>query len=406
MTNADMNRNHNPNQVHLDDDGEGGRIEHFEFRDRTLHRLLNGVEREQRPLVVSDVLTQGAELLTRAGRHGDLEQFAAAVGRLDGESSRIVTAATDRFERIVLDAIEGMAASLQGDDGPLKPVLNRFDPSTKGNVIDLFREVITSTAATATRDAVKELAETTAETTEKLAKSVATLDRVAAAELARLDEASRGTAKGITHELTVESLLGDLVSVAGDGLDDVSTVLGLLGTKKGDKLITPNGGVPIVTEEKCSQRYSESKIRALLNESMANRGAKLAMMIVEDESKVPGNRPFHLIDRDKIVVVAEPVTLRLVYCLFRAKSVELAVASYSAEGDNLTATVEAIREHVDELERVLKRFRELKTEHTKAAKAIKQSESYAAEMATMLAESVSGIMAAIVELADSDQEAA
>ena len=351
---------------------------------------MSGVDREQRILVLADVLAQGAELLTRAGRHGDLEQFTAAIERLDGESSRIVTAATERFERIVVETIEGMAASLQGDDGPLKPVLNRFDPSAKGNVIDLFREVITSTAAKATKDAVKELAETTAETTEKLAKSVATLDKVAAAEQARLDEASRGTAKGITHELTVESLLGELVSVAGDGLDDVSTVPGLMGTKKGDKLITPDGGVPIVTEEKCTQRYSESKIRALLNESMANRGAKLGMMIVEDESKVPGNRPFHLIDRDKIVVVAEPITLRLVYCLFRAKSIELAVASYSADSDVLTSTVEAIHEHIDEIDRVLKRFRELKTEHTKAAKAIKQSEGYAAEMATMLADSSAG----------------
>ena len=37
-----------------------------------------------------------------------------------------------------METIGGMAASLQGDDGPLKPVLNRFDPAAKGNVIDLF----------------------------------------------------------------------------------------------------------------------------------------------------------------------------------------------------------------------------------------------------------------------------
>ena len=388
--------------VLLHGDGEGGRIDGFEFRDRTLHRLLEGVDAAQRPLIVGDVLAQGAALLVRAGSHGDLRQFAAAIERLDGESSRILTTATERFQRTVVESIESMASTLQGEDGPLQPVLTRFDPSVDGNLIDVFRDVITATAARATKEAVKELAETTAETTAKLAHSVAALEKVAAIEAARAAESDRGTAKGIAHELTVEALLGELVSVAGDGLDDVSTVVGLMGTKKGDKVITPFGGVPIVTEEKCTQRYSESKARTILDESMANRGAGLAMMIVEDESKVPGNRPFHLIDRDKVVVAAEPTTLRLVYCYFRARSIELAVTAYSTDADSLAPTVEAIREHVAELDRVIRRFRELKTEHTKAAKAVQQAERYAADMATWLADSTRGIMAAIDGLIDTD----
>jgi hypothetical protein len=392
-------------RIILDDDGEGGRLERFEFRDRTLHRLLQGVDPAQRSLIVAEVLAQGAALLARARSHGDLQQFAVAIERLDGESSRIIAAATDRFETTLVESIASMALSLQGSDGPLQPLLTRFDPSADGNLIDVFREMITSTAVRATKEAVKELAETTAETTERLAHSVAALDKVAAVEAARAAEAARGTAKGIEHELTVESMLGDLVSVTGDGLDDVSTVVGLAGTKKGDKVITPLGGVPIVTEEKCTQRYSESKARTILDESMANRGAGLAMMIVDDESKVPGNQPFHLIDRDKVVVVAEPVTLRLVYCYFRARSIELAASSYITDDELLAPRIDAIRGHVLELERVMKRFRELKTEHTKAAKALQQADGYAAEMATWLADSTRGITAAIDELvveADAD----
>ncbi len=402
MTHNDMNHHSYPSPIHLNDDGESGRIEQLDFRSRALHRLLAEVEDGQRSLVVADALAQGAELLARASHHGGLQQFATAVERLDGESSRIVVTATERFERIVEAALAGMAASLQGDDGPLAPVLDRFDPSTDGNVIDLFRDTISVTLAKATKAAVKELTDTTKDTMEVLAKSVATLDKVAAAEQARLIEAARGTAKGLEHEDRIESLLGELVAVGGDSLDDVSTVVGLAGSKKGDKIIVPRGGMPIVTEEKCTKRLSESAARALLEESMANRGAELAMLIVEDESKVPGHQPYYLIDDDKVVVTADRSTMRLVYTLFRAKSIELAKAAYTTDEDAIADVVGEIHRHVVDIKDNLDRFKLLRTEHTKAAKAIGQAQTYVDQMADGIADSVAGIMASIENLVDDD----
>src|SRR4051794_4990634 len=98
MTKADMINNTHPSPIYLYDDGEGVQIEHHDVRNRTLHRLLAAVEPGQRSLVLTDAIVQGSELLARAGRHGELEQLTAAVDRLDGESSRIVVAATQRFE--------------------------------------------------------------------------------------------------------------------------------------------------------------------------------------------------------------------------------------------------------------------------------------------------------------------
>jgi len=406
MTELDMNRQHNPIHIRLHEDGEGGCIERIDFRDRTLHRLLAAVDPEQRHLVIADVLAQGAELLARAGRHGDLEQFAQAVERLDGESSRIVTAATQRFEHIVERSLDGMAAALQGDESPLAPMLKRFDPAVQGNVIDFFRDTISVTAARATKAAVKELSEATAETMEKLARSVATLDKVAAAEQARLQEAARGTAKGLEHEDVIESLLGELVAAGGDGLDDVSTVMGLTGSKKGDKVITPRGGRSIVTEEKCTKRLSESAARALLDESMRNRGADLAMLIVEDESKVPGNQPFHFIDDDKVVVVADRATLRLVYAFFRVKAIELAATVYRANDDVVAEAAGAIHRFVVDIKDSLDRFKLLRTEHTKAAKAIGQAQGYVDQMADSIADGVAGIMSAVDGLVDTDLDQA
>lgn len=385
--------------VHLDDDGETGHIEHLSFRSRTLHRQLAGIDEEQRPLIVLDALDIGAEVLARAGRHGDLEQLTGAVERLDEESRRIVTATTEHVERTVEKNVLEMTASIQGENGPLAVLLQRFDPKVDGNVIDVFRDLVTATATKVTKQAVKDLAESTQDTMERLAKSMATLDKVAAAEEARLAEAQRGTAKGLDHEHDTESLLGELVAVAGDSLDDVSTVAGLDGNKKGDKTITPRGGCTIVTEEKCTARISESKARGLLDESMANRGASLGMLIVEDESKVPGNQPFHFIDDDKVVVVADRLALRLVYALFRAKAIELAKVACEADDAAVTEAVDTIRLLIEDIKRTIDRFRLLRTEHTKAAKAIGQASRYVDDISENLVDNVAEIMAVIDGLA-------
>jgi hypothetical protein len=392
--------------VSLVDDGETGQIQNLTFRSRNLHRLLTGLDDEQRPVVVLDALDVGAEVLTRAGRHGDLEQFAQAVERLDEESRRIVATTAEQVERTVAKTVLEMTATIQGENGPLATVLQRFDPKVDGNVIDIFRELVTTTATKATKQAVRDLAESTQETMDRLAKSMAILDKVAAAEEARLAEAQRGTAKGLDHEHDTESLLGELVAVGGDSLDDVSAFLGLQGTKKGDKTITPRGGCTIVTEEKCTARISESKARSLLDEAMANRGARLGMLIVEDEDKVPGNQPFHFIDDDKVVVVADRLSLRLVYALFRAKAIELAKVAYGAEGVAVAEAVESIRQLVDDIKRTIERFRLLRTEHTKASKAIGQAGRYVDEAAESIADDVAEIMAVIDTLATAEAKAA
>jgi hypothetical protein len=383
------------NNVTLADDGETGNIHYLTFRNRTLHRRLATAEESQRASIVLDALDIGAEVLARAGQHGDLDNLGQAVERLDQESKRIVAATVDHVDRTIEKIITEMAATIQGEDGPLATLLEKFDPGVDGNVIDLFRDLVASTATKATKQAVKDMAEASQDTMERLTKSLALLEKVAAAEQARLAEAANGTAKGLDHERDTESLLGELVAVGGDGLDDVSTVPGLLGTKKGDKRITPRGGCAIVTEEKCTVRLSESKARTLLEEAMANRDASLGMLIVEDATKVPGNQPFHFIDDDKVVVVAERLALRMVYALFRVKAIELAKVSCTADGGVIDEAVQTIRQLAEDIKRALERFRLLKTEHTKATKAIGQASKYADEAAETIADGVDEIMAVI-----------
>ena len=218
----------------------------------------------------------------------------------------------------------------------------------------------------------------------------------------------RAPPRGLDHEFDTETLLGELVSVTGDGLDDVSTVVGLEGTKKGDKVITPRNGCAIVTEEKCTTRMSESRLRAVLEAAMANRGAALGVIIVEDESKVPGNQPFHLIDDNKAVVVAARLPLRMVYALLRAKAIELARATSSVDDMLVVESVNTIRLLGEDIRRALDRFKLLRTEHTKATKAIGQAGHYVDELAETIASDVTEIMMTIdgLAIANDEQEAA
>jgi len=392
----------NETKINLNSDGESGRIDGLDFRSRTLHRQLADLDEPQRELVVRDVLDVGAEVLARASKHGDLQQLTSAVERLDTESQRIVAGTADQVQKNLDKAMVELAHSIQGENGPLATVLAKFDPAAQGNVIDIFRNLVADTAAKVTKESVKELAEATQDTVDKLNESVAALDRFAAVAAARAEEAQRGTAKGLDHEVTVEALLGEVL-LLGDSLEDVSTVPGLDGTKKGDKVITPKGGLRIVTEDKCTAKMTVQKIRELLAVSMSNRGAALAMYIAEDESKVPGNQPIYFIDDDKVVVVAERTTLRLAYALYRAKAIELAAKAYSTDNDEIADVVAEISDHVDAIQDTVKRFRDMKTELTKSAKATAKVQDYVDEMARNLAVGVTGILAAIDSLVIDDE---
>jgi hypothetical protein len=392
--------------VSLTPDGESVTVHELQFRSRSIHRQLSSVDEIDRNRVLLDILDVGAEVISRASHHGDLESLATAVEQLDLEAKRIVASTAQSVDQCIEKAISEMSLVFQGDDSPLSPILERFDPSVEGNLIDVFRDLVARSTAIATKRAVEEISSSTEESMDRLAKSLSALERVAAIEEARLAEATRGTAKGVEHEKDTESLLGELVGIGGDSLDDVSTVPGLDGSKRGDKTITPRGGSVIVTEEKCATRMSEAKIRTLLQDAMSNRGAELGMLIVDDESKVPGNQPFHLIDDDKVVVVAERLPLRMVYALFRAKSIERAKIAQTVDDAAIGESLTEIARLVEDMKRALDRFRLLRTEHTKASRAIAQAGKYVDETEEAIVEDVVNVMRLIDRLAVTQGDAA
>ncbi len=386
-----------PTVLSLTEDGETIMIHELRYRNRELHAVLSDMDEELRASVILDALDFGIDVLSRARQQGDLTELRHAIELLDIEAKRIVTSGKDDVDNHVEKAVRELSATLVRPDGPFAPLLRQFDANADGNVLDAIRQVITSVSTTVTKKAVEELSEATQDHVERLTQALDTLEKVAAVEEARLVEAQRGHAKGRDHELDVEALLGDIVT-PGDSIDDVSTVPGIMGSRRGDKVITPLGGCTIVTEETTKPKMSESKIAAMLDEAMANRGAQLGLFIVPDESHVPGRQPFHLIGSDKVAVVVDPLVLKAVYAYLRAKSLEMAKASCAADDSAILAALVTVRSLIDSMKGGLERFRLIRTEHTKASNAIGQARSYVNELEATIADAMTTTMTVIDKL--------
>jgi hypothetical protein len=158
-------------QVYLNDDGASGEVHRLQFENRTLHRLLSEAPADGRPGLARDALELGAEVLARLSYHGDLDQVAGAIDRLDAEGKRIIETTMTASDKVVSDTITNLREQLSAEDGPFADLVNQFNPAVEGNVVETFRDLVSSTIAKATRLAVNELAETTTDQVQSLTKS-------------------------------------------------------------------------------------------------------------------------------------------------------------------------------------------------------------------------------------------
>ena len=105
---------------------------------------------------------------------------------------------------------------LRAKDGPFVEFLSRFDPAGQDSVFDELRAFVTKEL----RRGIATITDADRRRMAILSESLSTLQAIAAAEEARVKEAAKGSLKGRDHEISTESILGDLLAVTGDGLDE------------------------------------------------------------------------------------------------------------------------------------------------------------------------------------------
>ena len=97
----------------------------------------------------------------------------------------------------------------------------------------------------------------------------------------------------------------------------------------------------------------------------------------------------------------------MVYALLRAKALSCKKVSSALDDAILTVeSIDTIRAHVEEIRRALERFKLLRTEHSKATKAIGQAGRYADEASEGIVSDVMEVMAVIDRLVINDGRAA
>jgi hypothetical protein len=213
-------------------------------------------------------------------------------------------------------------------------------------------------------------------------------------KLEELDaERERGTAKGRSFEELVAEAVDAIAAVQGDDCDAVGDLRGAAG-RTGDVVVAidacsgPARG-RIVFEVKNS-KLSKPRALAELDESMRDRDADFAVLVVPSEEKVPAKmRPLREYNGDKLIVTYDAedddgLALEIAYSLARARVLMSRSESEGIDGAAVHDTVERALGALEDVRRV-------KSTLTGATTQIEKARDIVDEMASRVRERLKDI---------------
>jgi hypothetical protein len=366
------------------------------------------------PLIV-DAIEIGARVLDR-------EQAGANADFVRGELEKVTREAEQALQRQTHEASEALARKVDeafgADSGHVTKVLQRhFSDDSSAAVQNRVKDVITEVMTSARQDLVRQFSSADAQNplaefkqgvvrtlqqadhrqTETLTAVNARLAalqqeigslRAERDKLAELEaERDRGTAKGRTFEEEVAEQVDRLAALQGDDCEAVGDLKGATG-RVGDVLVGIDGcsGPPrgrIVFEAKNS-KLSRNKALAELDQSLRDRDADFAVLVVSSEDKVPAKmRPLREYNGDKMIVTLDPdegpLGLELAYSLARAR-----VLMQSSESDGIDTS--AVRDTVERALNAMESVRAVKSQLTGAKTSIDRAREVLDSMAQQVRE--------------------
>lgn len=239
-----------------------------------------------------------------------LEKFLGDKGQLRGFVDEL-------FDEGKRDSAIGRMKVLLGSyfDGDASRLAQLLDPTRLGSPLHQFRTEM-------------------AEGFNRIGERLAALE---AAGAARASERSKGSAKGVDFEASVEALLGELARGSGDLLERTGTESGaLMSSKKGDFVLTLNAeataGAELRIVVECKDRYVSGRaMRDELREAKSNRDAAVALVVFTSAHAPAGIAPFDVRAGD-------------VYCVLDAAAPDAATLEASVRLARLL-TLQTLRNH-------------------------------------------------------------
>jgi hypothetical protein len=270
------------------------RIGLLALQDASTSMDVDVVRREFEKLVaqttaVNDQAARAVEDVLRANFGDGDGRLPRTLEKFLGDRGALQQFVNELFDETKRDSAIGRIGGLLGQyfDGDRSKVAQLLDPTRMGSPLHQFRQ---------------EIADGFRGVHERLAA-------IEAASKARADERAKSAAKGGDFEVLLHGMLGDLARGSGDLVDRTGTETGsLLGSKKGDFVLTLNGAVTrgadvkVVLEAK-DRAMSQRAMREELREARENRGAAVAVAVWTPQHAPTGIAPFAMVGDDVHVVV-------------------------------------------------------------------------------------------------------
>ena len=320
-------------------------------------------------------------------------RFDAMSEQFDTQVETAVNQIVEATRLLVNDETGAIPVALEAHHQKLEELLGAtFDPESKKSVLALFEQVMADTHQSQV-EALRQIISTDGEDGPmarmknsivlevgrglgEIKSDVRDLSEKIAIKTAVAPVIAITTAKGFAFETVVLSKVSDIAAPLGDTVEDVGTVAGSKGNKKGDLLVTVNrddtyGRDGRFVFEAKSTRLNMRKTLDELDEALENRDAQAAVAVFSSQDEAPTTVPFSYSDNRAIAVLDEDgddAALHLA-CMWARWLVRRHFAS-AGGGDLDTARITAL---IEDAGRALDRSTTIKRSHTQARKGIEQA---------------------------------
>lgn len=337
-----------------------------------------------------------------------VQLFTADVTRVTGDAVDTLAAEAKR----IADPDEGVLnEAVDRQLGELSEAIDRaFDENDKKSALHRMEEAVRKAATEANEQSARSLRDLLsasagdgplAELRETMVRevsapfaglsgSMAEVERLLTAEIARRGEREKGTQQGLEFEDAVAHELAELGQATDDLVTHTGNEPGPSGSKVGDHVVeihTSRGAeVRVVFESKKRKTaLSVAAMRSELDEAAENRDAAVAVMVLSREGVAPNHMPLQKLADNRYAVVYDDaarnaLALRLAFQQARSD----ALATLSATGDADGLDIDALVAKLAEARALLGHVREIKSGITRARKGLDTAEENAVYIHTQL----------------------
>lgn len=358
---------------------------------------------------VKQSLQVGARCLSAASPIASTLDVQKQFDELESKFNSKVDEAVDEVEAVtkqLLDSDEGaLVQALQAHQEGLDDALGEhFDAESKSSLYSIIEKTLADALSaqnekfrrTVSMDSPdsplrvmkKDILEGVEKPISELQKQVQEISEKVAVDQAVATVTEITSKKGFDFEDVLHAELEKLAEPHGDLAEQTGNTIGAAGTKKGDEVVHLNtddthGVDACFTLEAKTKKLTTPEAHRELDAALENRSAAAAILVFDSLEKAPTSVPFQHRGNKAIVSLTgeDTSSLKLAYMWARWMTRR---ACEPAGSDSID--LDRIGEILDKIGRAINRRTQIKSNHTKACRAVNSAQDIVSEMTTDIEE--------------------